>query len=201
MKLIDDGKVKFDGPVLSALTGHRGNLMVFDYKDMKALYGLRPEELREYIGTLLIRFKPSSGWLELRRPKCHTCGDKLWVVDVDHPVDCPKCVVTVNLDITTKDGTIIFQHETEKPSIALTLRTPDSNGEIPDPAFIGQMLRHNKRGKMYMVLEYCWMGETDTWGFIHKEVAAPYPGSLAIVRPISHLKGVTKDGKSRYSFL
>ena len=83
----------------------------------------------------------------------------------------------------------------------LTLLTLDSIGQCPDTSLMGQMLRHNRNGRTYIIHGFCWDGKDDEWGFMHEEYHADGSRGITIVRPIHHIKGYTNDGKPRFTML
>lgn len=76
--------------------------------------------------------------------------------------------------------------------------TPDVHGIIPSRSLIGQMMQHNGNMKIYIIFAFAWMGETDEWGYAHREAGNLGP---LIVRPMSHLTGVMQNGEPRYKVL
>ncbi len=80
----------------------------------------------------------------------------------------------------------------------LTYLTHDEDRWLPDMNFIGRKLLHRGNGKTYVVTGYCWLGETDRWGFLHSEIREDgFPG-VTIARPMSHISGDRSNGEPRY---
>jgi len=61
--------------------------------------------------------------------------------------------------------------------------TTDSVGNIADPRLIGKVITHRGNNKTYRITGFCWLGETDEWGFLHSEDAE----AVVCCRPMRHL--------------
>lgn len=82
----------------------------------------------------------------------------------------------------------------------LTLQTPDVNDEVPDISWFGRRMRHSGNGKTYIVVGFAWMGETDQWGFLHREYDTA--GAVMLCRPLAHMDGARpSNGERRYEVL
>lgn len=78
--------------------------------------------------------------------------------------------------------------------------TVDANGwKASGSVKIGQRLEHLGNKKVYVVKGYCWLGETDTWGF--RAAEENNSAAVDIVRPLEHLYGNRSDGAKRYNWL
>lgn len=71
----------------------------------------------------------------------------------------------------------------------------DDFSTSPSPRLIGGTMRHTGNGKIYIILGYVWLGETDRWGYLHRARGEMGP---MIARPMSHLEGTRSDGSPRY---
>lgn len=87
---------------------------------------------------------------------------------------------------------------TEKPP--LTLNLPDSKRFVPARELIGRVLRHTGNGNLYQIHGFCWLGESDEWGYLHSEVREDGVPGVTIARPLSHLSGCRSNGDPRYVF-
>lgn len=90
----------------------------------------------------------------------------------------------------------MIDHENE-----LTLLTWDSLGTCPDTNLLGQVLKHTRNGKLYIIHGFCWIGQNDEWGFLHEELRDDGTRGVTIVRPLYHIRGYTNDGEPRYAVL
>lgn len=61
---------------------------------------------------------------------------------------------------------------------------------------IGKTMTHTGNGKQYVITGYAWMGATDEWGFLHREVGVD---GVQLCRPFSQLVGRRIDGTVRYT--
>ena len=80
----------------------------------------------------------------------------------------------------------------------LTIRTPDKHGFTPDAFTVGLRMRHTGNGKVYVIVDFAWLGDTDEWGYLHR--AEGEHGAL-VCRPLSHMAGVRSNGEPRYERL
>lgn len=72
----------------------------------------------------------------------------------------------------------------------------DVHGWLRPGHIIGNILSHTgPRKQQYVIFGFVWLGETDEWGYVHREAGKDGP---AIVRPLSHLCGLRSDGSFRY---
>jgi hypothetical protein len=76
--------------------------------------------------------------------------------------------------------------------------TPDSLGVQPDIDLIGVKLLHLGRMSMYQITGFCWMGETDEWGYLHHELRGDGLHGPTIARPLHHITGTRSNGEPRY---
>lgn len=81
----------------------------------------------------------------------------------------------------------------------LTLNTPDKNGLSPVSSMIGVRLQHTGNKKVYVITGFCWLGDSDEWGYLHSQIVRDdgLPG-VTIARPFSHIYGKRSDGSPRY---
>lgn len=75
--------------------------------------------------------------------------------------------------------------------------TVDRLGYTPLDGLRGVLLRHVTTQKTYVVTGFCWLGQTDEWGFTHKEWPLSLMG-VEFVRPMSHLRSRTLSGSVRF---
>lgn len=54
--------------------------------------------------------------------------------------------------------------------MTLDLKTPDSNGYVPDTKLIGTLWKHYKNMKTYKITGFVWGGESDRWYIQHQDV-------------------------------
>ena len=83
----------------------------------------------------------------------------------------------------------------------LTHLTHDEDRWVPDPHLIGKRLYHTGNGKTYQIFGFCWLGDTDRWGYLHAEVRLDGLPGVTIARPMAHLDGRRSNGERRYTFL
>jgi len=87
-----------------------------------------------------------------------------------------------------------FRHNAKKP---LMLLTKDKAGETPPTRYLNSIWRHTGNKKVYTLMMFCWLGETDRWGFIMTTDDSNVP----VVRPLEHLLGNRSDGSKRYELI
>ena len=80
----------------------------------------------------------------------------------------------------------------------LTYSTPDAHGSVPDNGLIGAMLFHLGCQRFYQITGFCWLGESDEWGYLHHEVRDDGLTGPTVARPMSHLHGTRSNGEPRY---
>ncbi len=70
--------------------------------------------------------------------------------------------------------------------------TADVHGFTPDYSMIGDVITHTKDSRQYVITDFAFMGATDEWGFVHREIM--FDG-VTIIRPLKDLAGnrVTRD--------
>lgn len=83
----------------------------------------------------------------------------------------------------------------------LTFMTKDVHEIDLDPSLIGMSIRHCGNNRLYQITDYVWMGATDEWGFIAREVTDEATYGIPVARPFSHLYGTRANGEPRYLFL
>lgn len=79
-----------------------------------------------------------------------------------------------------------FEHNHDEP-MSFTMK--DAKGFTPDLNMIGSVWEH-KTGKRYILTQFVWMGETDTWGLLLVERGA----GVSICRALSYLITLTAIG-------
>lgn len=80
-------------------------------------------------------------------------------------------------------------------SIPLMWDQLDSRNFIPSPELVGALLTHTGNEKQYTVIAFTWLGATDEWGFVAREIGA---FGETVTRPLSHLCGNRRNGEPRY---
>jgi hypothetical protein len=79
-----------------------------------------------------------------------------------------------------------------------THRTADTHGRTPDWEMVGMQLLHSDNGKTYIIIGFCWLGETDEWAYLHYEIRPDGLPGVALARPIAHVHGLRDNGQLRY---
>lgn len=67
----------------------------------------------------------------------------------------------------------------------LTYHDKDYTGRKIPHEWIGTRLTHRKRQITYIIVGFAWSGETDQWGFLHKQIGES--DAALIWRPLNHL--------------
>ena len=84
-----------------------------------------------------------------------------------------------------------------KHAETLDYTTVDSEGNTPNLGHINTRWQHLGNGKTYLLVDYVWNGQSDTWMFLMEQ---PDGSNLPpVVRPLSHLVGIRQDGEPRYT--
>lgn len=60
---------------------------------------------------------------------------------------------------------------------------------------IGKTMTHTGNGKQYVIIGYAWIGTSDRWGYLHREVGVD---GVTICRPFHELCGRRDNGSPRY---
>jgi hypothetical protein len=100
------------------------------------------------------------------------------------------------LTMKSKDGPRTGASTVAQP--VLYYSTPDKNGFAPANVAvqIGRTFLHSGNGKSYLVKDFVWNGETDSWNVLMSE--AGVVGAINITRPVHQLHGVRQSGEPRY---
>lgn len=69
----------------------------------------------------------------------------------------------------------------------------DTHGDLAPLDLLGRRFRHTRRNKVYEVIGFCWIGDTDEWGVLHSTSGDP-----VYVRSQRNFRGNLDDGKPRY---
>jgi hypothetical protein len=69
----------------------------------------------------------------------------------------------------------------------------DADGNVAPLPLIGRKFRHTRRQKVYEVIGYAWIGDTDQWGVLHS-----CEGDPIYCRSVLNFIGTFDDGRPRF---